>query len=136
MSSLGIVAICLITVIGIYFYNNPLKHGPWFLSRRFINWFPGEGTVNGGSLDLGGQVLHAGEQAFIFPGSPGQPNIVQIGKIPPGDFPALEALSERAYAARKTVFFSTDASDDITVFPVVPESLPVQATVSPSQLPH
>lgn len=40
MSSLGIVAICLITVIGIYFYNNPLKHGPWFLSRRFINWFP------------------------------------------------------------------------------------------------
>jgi OPA family glycerol-3-phosphate transporter-like MFS transporter len=23
-----------------YFYNNPLKHGPWFLGRRFINWFP------------------------------------------------------------------------------------------------
>ncbi|MDI1319783.1 MAG: MFS transporter, partial [bacterium] len=21
-------------------YNNPMKHGPWFLSRRFINWFP------------------------------------------------------------------------------------------------
>ncbi len=104
-------------------------------SERFY-LLTGEGTVNGGSLDLGGQVLHAGEQAFIFPGSPGQPNIVQIGKIPPGDFPALEALSERAYAARKTVFFSTDASDDITVFPVVPESLPVQATVSPSQLPH
>ena len=40
MSSLGIVAICLLTVIGVYFYNNPLKHGPWFLSRRFINWFP------------------------------------------------------------------------------------------------
>ncbi len=40
MQSLGIVAICLLTVIGIYFYNNPLKHGPWFLSRRFINWFP------------------------------------------------------------------------------------------------
>ena len=40
MSSLGIVAISLIVVIGIYFYNNPLKHGPWFLSRRFINWFP------------------------------------------------------------------------------------------------
>ncbi len=40
MSSLGIVAISLIAVIGIYFYNNPLKHGPWFLSRRFINWFP------------------------------------------------------------------------------------------------
>lgn len=38
--SLSIVALCLLCVVGIYFYNNPLKHGPWFLSRRFINWFP------------------------------------------------------------------------------------------------
>lgn len=38
--SLSIVALCLFVVIGVYFYNNPLKHGPWFLSRRFINWFP------------------------------------------------------------------------------------------------
>jgi OPA family glycerol-3-phosphate transporter-like MFS transporter len=38
--SLSIVFVCLALVIGIYFYNNPLKHGPWFLSRRFINWFP------------------------------------------------------------------------------------------------
>ncbi len=37
---IGLVGICLLIVIGIYFYNNPLKHGPWFLSRRFINWFP------------------------------------------------------------------------------------------------
>lgn len=37
---LGLVGICLLIVIGIYFWNNPLKHGPWFLSRRFINWFP------------------------------------------------------------------------------------------------
>src|SRR3982750_3928032 len=39
MSS-SIVFLCLTIVTGIYFYNNPLKHGPWFLSRRFINWFP------------------------------------------------------------------------------------------------
>ncbi len=38
--SLAIVFICLAVVIGLYFYNNPLRHGPWFLSRRFINWFP------------------------------------------------------------------------------------------------
>src|SRR5207237_1233981 len=38
--SLSIVFACLALVVGIYFYNNPLKHGPWFLSRRFINWFP------------------------------------------------------------------------------------------------
>src|SRR5258707_9126945 len=38
--SLSIVFLSLALVVGIYFYNNPLKHGPWFLSRRFINWFP------------------------------------------------------------------------------------------------
>ncbi|HEY1770668.1 MAG TPA: MFS transporter [Chthoniobacterales bacterium] len=38
--SLGIVAICLAIVIGVYFYNNPLGHSSWFLTRRFINWFP------------------------------------------------------------------------------------------------
>ena len=96
----------------------------------------GEGTVNGGSLDLGGQVLHAGEQAVIHPGAPGQPNIVVVGKIPPGELPRLEAMVAQAYAARKTVFFSTDASDDITVFPVVPTSLPVQSAISPSRLPR
>src|SRR5437016_2076725 len=38
--SLSIVFVCLAIVVWIYFYNNPLRHGPWFLSRRFINWFP------------------------------------------------------------------------------------------------
>ncbi len=38
--SLSILTLCLALVIGLYFYNNPLNHGGWFLSRRFINWFP------------------------------------------------------------------------------------------------
>src|SRR6266702_5545080 len=38
--SLSIVFICLALVVGIYFYKNPLRHGTWFLSRRFMNWFP------------------------------------------------------------------------------------------------
>jgi OPA family glycerol-3-phosphate transporter-like MFS transporter len=38
--SLSVVGFCLIAVVGLYFYNNPLKHGWWFLVRRFINWFP------------------------------------------------------------------------------------------------
>ena len=38
--SLAIVLLCLAAVTGIYFYNNPLRHASWFLSRRFINWFP------------------------------------------------------------------------------------------------
>ncbi|HXS68466.1 MAG TPA: MFS transporter [Candidatus Polarisedimenticolia bacterium] len=35
-----IVGICLAIVIALYFYNNPLKHGGWFMMRRFINWLP------------------------------------------------------------------------------------------------
>jgi OPA family glycerol-3-phosphate transporter-like MFS transporter len=36
----GIVGLCLAATVGLYFYNNPLKHGRWFMMRRFINWFP------------------------------------------------------------------------------------------------
>src|SRR2546423_998290 len=38
--SLSIVTFCLVAVVALYFYNNPLKHGSWFMVRRFINWFP------------------------------------------------------------------------------------------------
>ena len=37
---LTIVAICLVVIVSLYFYNNPLKHRRWFMIRRFINWFP------------------------------------------------------------------------------------------------
>jgi hypothetical protein len=96
----------------------------------------GEATFNGGPLDLGGRVLHAGEQVVIQPGAPGQPNLVQISKIPAAELPALEALAARAYAARKTVFFETDDSGDINAVPVVNAALPVQAAISPSRLPN
>jgi OPA family glycerol-3-phosphate transporter-like MFS transporter len=35
-----LVLICLAVIIVIYFRNNPLGLGRWFLVRRFINWFP------------------------------------------------------------------------------------------------
>jgi len=35
-----IVSLFLTGIIILYFYNNPLKHGRWFMIRRFINWFP------------------------------------------------------------------------------------------------
>ncbi len=31
---------CLAIVIWLYFYNNPLGHGRWFMVRRLINWLP------------------------------------------------------------------------------------------------
>jgi len=75
------------------------------------------------------------KQAVILPGPPGQPNIVQISKILPEELARLEALSAQACAARKTVFFETDGGE-ITPIPVVNESLPVEAAVSPSKLPN
>lgn len=32
--------IMLGVVVWLYFMNNPLRHGVWFMVRRFINWFP------------------------------------------------------------------------------------------------
>jgi OPA family glycerol-3-phosphate transporter-like MFS transporter len=37
---LSFVGLCLVAVVALYFSNNPLRHGRWFLIRRFINWFP------------------------------------------------------------------------------------------------
>ena len=34
------IALCLAVVVVVYFLNNPLNHGGWFMTRRFINWFP------------------------------------------------------------------------------------------------
>lgn len=38
--SLTLVTLCLAAIVGLYFFNNPLRHGQWYLVRRFINWFP------------------------------------------------------------------------------------------------
>lgn len=34
------VVLCLGVVSVAYFLNNPLRHGGWFITRRFINWLP------------------------------------------------------------------------------------------------
>src|SRR5215475_3310438 len=36
----SLVGFCLLATVGVYFCNNPLEHKRWFLTRRFINWFP------------------------------------------------------------------------------------------------
>jgi OPA family glycerol-3-phosphate transporter-like MFS transporter len=38
--SLTLVGLCLVAVVGLYFLNNPLKHGSWYMIRRLINWLP------------------------------------------------------------------------------------------------
>jgi len=35
-----ILLISLGVVVGLYYLNNPLHHGSWFMFRRLVNWFP------------------------------------------------------------------------------------------------
>jgi len=101
-----------------------------------ISVLEGDGTVYGGELDLSGKVIRTGEQALIRPGPPGQPNIVLIRKIPADELARLEEKAAVAYGARKTVFFQTDETGEVIGVQVVPASLPVNVTISPSQIPR
>lgn len=70
-----------------------------------ISIIEGESTVKGGDLDLGGQMLKAGQQAIIRPGSQGQPSSIQIGPIPDNERASLEEKVTMACMAKKTVYF-------------------------------
>jgi OPA family glycerol-3-phosphate transporter-like MFS transporter len=35
-----LIGLCLCIVIILYFLNNPLNHGRWYVTRRFFNWLP------------------------------------------------------------------------------------------------
>ena len=71
----AIVGLALITVIAMYFRNNPLGHSGWFIFRRFINWFPlgmtysflymGRYNLNVSKNALGGLISNA-EFGTIF----------------------------------------------------------------------
>jgi len=68
----------------------------------------GESTVRSGegnALDLGGQVLKAGQQAYIRRGVAGQPPIVQIETIPQSAMAALDDKVAMACIAKKSVDF-------------------------------
>ncbi len=73
-----------------------------------ISMLEGESTVQGGAggaIDMGGQTLHAGEQAFIRPGPVGQPPVIKIEQIPPNEVSALDDKAAMACMAKKTVYF-------------------------------
>jgi hypothetical protein len=65
----------------------------------------GESTVKAGAMDMGGHTIHAGEQALIRPGAPGQPNVIEIQKIPQSEMSKLEEKVSMACMAKKTVYF-------------------------------
>ncbi|HVU32328.1 MAG TPA: hypothetical protein VHE61_02765 [Opitutaceae bacterium] len=125
-----------------------------------ISMLEGESTVRAGAMDMGGHTLHAGQQAVIRPSRPGQPNTLQIIKIPSDEAPRLDDQVAMACMAKKTVYFEVrgrqegevnafnqqnsiarhagdpiiDSNGEIIAVPVVPSTLPVQFTVSPASL--
>jgi hypothetical protein len=73
-----------------------------------VSMLEGESTVRGGTgsnVDQGGQPLHAGQQAIIEQGAPGEPPTVRIGSIPPSEMSGLDDKASMACMAKKTVYF-------------------------------
>jgi hypothetical protein len=123
-----------------------------------VSMLDGESTIRGGmgsNIDLGGQSLHAGQQAIIQQGLPGEAPQVRIASIPPGEMSSLDDKVSMACIAKKTVYFEAidpktgGKSSPVTAFDnngdptteqeivpveVVPANLPVQFTVSPARL--
>lgn len=78
-----------------------------------ISMLEGDSTVRAGTMDMGGHVLHAGEQAIIQQSSIGQANQIQIVKIPERDMGSLDEKVAMACLAKKTVYFEVrDKKDD------------------------
>ncbi len=70
-----------------------------------VSMVEGDSSVKGGDLDLGGNVVKEGEQAIIRKGAAGQPNSIEIVKIPDGDKTRLDEAVALACLAKRTVYF-------------------------------
>lgn len=121
-----------------------------------VSMLEGNSTVHGGSLDLSGRQLESGQRAVIRRGPQGQPNPVEIEKIPADRLNFLEERASMACMAKRTVYFETreagevgsgrnltnafggedaGSSEEIVAIPVVPTNLTPDITISPSTLP-
>lgn len=79
-----------------------IETGPDFTK---ISMIEGESTIRAGAMDMGGHTLQAGQQAIIRSGGAGQPNLIQISKIPGDDLPQLDERVAMACLAKRTVYF-------------------------------
>lgn len=70
-----------------------------------ISMLEGDGTVRAGPMDMGGHVVHAGQQAIIRPTSAGQPNEIEIVDIPKSEASQLDDKVAMACMAKRTVYF-------------------------------
>jgi hypothetical protein len=120
-----------------------------------VSMLEGNSTIHGGPLDLSGRQLESGQRALIRRGPQGQPNPVEIEKIPSDRLSFLEERASIACMAKRTVYFETrergeapsdtslintfggqdTSSEEIVAIPVVPTNLTPDITISPSTLP-
>ena len=76
-----------------------------------ISMLQGDSTVRAGAMDMGGHIIQEGEQAVIRPGGQGQPNRIEIVRIPDSERPRLEDQVAMACLARRTVYFEVRETD-------------------------
>ncbi|MDO8540398.1 MAG: hypothetical protein Q7S40_08140 [Opitutaceae bacterium] len=70
-----------------------------------ISMLEGEGTVRAGPQDTGGHSVRAGQQAIIRRGTAGQPNSIEISRIPAAESSGLDDKVSMACMAKRTVYF-------------------------------
>lgn len=75
--------------------------------QSVIYLLEGDATVRGGTRDVGGQVLRAGERAVIRPGPAGQPPSITISPIEAQTIGSMDEKVAVACNAKKSVTFET-----------------------------
>ena len=131
-------------------------------NETIVDLLEGDLTVRYNGRDVGGQILHAGERAFIRPGATvGEEPTITIGPIPREAMQRDDERVEMACNAKKSVTFDiierkaaegldqpTDTvpadneaagadggTQEIVANPTVPQTPPTNIVVSPDRLP-
>lgn len=158
----GMVGICTSNLVSGSTMNYSTEHATVTIRGRkiaihtapeetIVYLIDGDVTVRTGKQDTGGQVLKSGERAVIRPGAAGAPPSVTIDRMEDKFLAEIDTKVTVACNARRTVSFETieksaefgpaganapDAGnpEDIVAVPVVPQTPPVNITVSPDRI--
>lgn len=157
----GLVGVCTSQLVSGSTMNYSTEHATVTIRGRkiaiettptetIVYLIDGDVTVRTGKQDTGGQVLKSGERAIIRPGAAGSPPTITIDEIDKKFLAALDEKVAVACNARRTVSFETieksaefgaaggsdptTPGEDIVAQPVVPQTPPVNITVSPDRI--
>jgi len=158
----GLVGVCTSQLVSGSTMNYSTEHATVTIRGRkiaihtspaetIVYLIDGDVTVRTGKQDTGGQVLKSGERAIVRPGVAGGPPTVTIDQMDPKFLAEIDTKVTVACNARRTVSFETieksaefgpagpnagnpATPDDIVAVPVVPQTPPVNITVSPDRI--